>query len=602
MKKILFGFLILNLLSSCVDEDLTPEEEILNGNSTIVATILRNHNPVGEGITVITNPFTYKLTTDAFGQVEFTDIQSGKYNIYAYVSSYGSGKSTVELKDDLQRIDIDILQGVLIEPYVNIISPEHNQGFADNEEIEFTANVNDNNTNIGDLSFKWESNKDGILSGASQSIGGKISLRTSKLSKADHYVKLTVTNQLGISSSDSVRINTLSPKSLNISLTQDADYNVSISWNAPIKEVSSLQVYRSTKEYNSETLIGTLSGSQTSFIDKLVPFSDSVFYYVKSYNSDGYSSKSNVVKSRGIPVFNINAVQAEMLANGSIIYLRSLNQIIGIDYKSLSVVKESSFNGNIGYFHVGNNGFGDELYIPNSDGWLYIYDLSTFNKKESINVGVSVECVISNNAGLLYTSVSPSPWWEDPLRVFNRASLSFVDGGGDFDNTRLRLLPSGSEIIEISTSVSPIDMDYYQFDVSGYFQQHTNDQYHGDHPLDANIFKIAPSNDYLVTSSQGAVYYANSSMKYIGSLPRGLDSFSDFEFNSSATLIYAGLSTQKAIYIYDYQNLNKTGEIATKGYPVFLFRKGNELIVISTPTKFNSYNGPQKIGIEVHQL
>jgi hypothetical protein len=145
-------------------------------------------------------------------------------------------------------------------------------------------------------------------------------------------------------------------------------------------------------------------------------------------------------------------------------------------------------------------------------------------------------------------------------------------------------------------------MEYYQFDATGNFTQHTNDQYHGDHPLDADIFKVAPSNNYLVTSSKGAVYNANSSMTYIGSLPRGSDTFSDFEFNSTATLIYAGLSTQKAIHIYDYQSLNKTGEIETKGYPVFLFRKGNELIVISSPTEFDNYNGPQSIGVEVHQL
>jgi hypothetical protein len=603
MKKLFLGFLILNIITSCGDDDEpTPNEDLLNGNSTIVATILDNNSSVREGITVITDPFTYELKTDAFGQVEFEDIQSGKYDVYAYANSYGSGKSIVELQNDLQRIDIDLIQGVLIEPYVNIISPEFNQGFAENEEIEFIANVNDNNTNIEDLNFEWESDIDGILSGGSISTEGRIALKTSSLTSAEHYVKLTVINQLGISTSDSVLINTLSPNSLSVSLTQDSDFNILIDWSSTANNISSIEVYRSTNEYNSETIIATLSGNETSFTDSLVPFTDSVFYYVKAFNTDGYSSKSNVVGSKGTPVFNINAEQAEMLSSSSIIYLRSGNQIIGLDYENPSISVESSFDGTIGYFHIGNNGFDNELYIPNSDGWLYIYDLTNFTLKESLNVGVPVECVISDNAGLLYISVSPSPWWEDPLRVFNRSSLSFVDGGGDFDDTRLKLLPSGNEIIEITTTIGPTDMDYYQFDATGNFTQHTNDQYHGDHPLDADIFKVAPSNNYLVTSSKGAVYNANSSMTYIGSLPRGSDTFSDFEFNSTATLIYAGLSTQKAIHIYDYQSLNKTGEIETKGYPVFLFRKGNELIVISSPTEFDNYNGPQSIGVEVHQL
>ncbi len=595
--------MILNIITSCgKEDDPTPNEELLNGNSTIVATVLNNNDPVGAGVTVITDPFTYELTTDAFGQVEFEDIASGKYDVYAYVRSYGSGKSTVELKNDLQRIDVDLVQGVFIQPYVDIISPEFNQGFADNEEIEFLANVHDNNTNIEDLNFEWTSNVDGVLAGGSLSADGKISLKTSTLTNAEHYVKLTVTNQLGISSSDSVLINTLSPKSLSINLTQDSEFNVTINWNAPANDVSSLEVFRSTDKNNSATSIATLSGSESSFTDNLVPFADSVFYYIKSFNNEGYSSKSNVAGAKGIPLFKINPEQAEMLLTGSIIYFRSGNQIIGIDYENLSITKESSFDGNIGYFHVGDNGYGDELYIPNSDGWLYIYDLANFSLKESINVGVPVECVISDGSGLLYTSVSPSPWWEDPLRVFNRTSLSFVDGGGDFNDARLRLLPSGNEIIEISTSISPIDMDYYLFDASGNFLQHTNDKYHGDHPLDPDIFKVAPLNNFLVTSSEGAIYNANSSMTYIGSLPRGSNSFSDFEFNSTATSIYAGLRTQKAIYIYDSQSLDKTGEIETKGYPVFLFRKGNELIVVSSPTEFSNFSGPQSIGVEVHQL
>ncbi len=595
--------MILNIITSCgKEDDPTPNEELLNGNSTIVATVLNNNDPVGAGVTVITDPFTYELTTDAFGQVEFEDIASGKYDVYAYVRSYGSGKSTVELKNDLQRIDVDLVQGVFIQPYVDIISPEFNQGFADNEEIEFLANVHDNNTNIEDLNFEWTSNVDGVLAGGSLSADGKISLKTSTLTNAEHYVKLTVTNQLGISSSDSVLINTLSPKSLSINLTQDSEFNVTINWNAPANDVSSLEVFRSTDKNNSATSIATLSGSESSFTDNLVPFADSVFYYIKSFNNEGYSSKSNVAGAKGIPLFKINPEQAEMLLTGSIIYFRSGNQIIGIDYENLSITKESSFDGNIGYFHVGDNGYGDELYIPNSDGWLYIYDLANFSLKESINVGVPVECVISDGSGLLYTSVSPSPWWEDPLRVFNRTSLSFVDGGGDFNDARLRLLPSGNEIIEISTSISPIDMDYYLFDASGNFLQHTNDKYHGDHPLDPDIFKVAPLNNFLVTSSEGAIYNANSSMTYIGSLPRGSSSFSDFEFNSTATSIYAGLRTQKAIYIYDSQSLDKTGEIETKGYPVFLFRKGNELIVVSSPTEFSNFSGPQSIGVEVHQL
>ncbi|WP_010663745.1 hypothetical protein [Marinilabilia salmonicolor] len=86
--------------------------------------------------------------------------------------------------------------------------------------------------------------------------------------------------------------------------------------------------------------------------------------------------------------------------------------------------------------------------------------------------------------------------------------------------------------------------------------QHKDDWQHGDYPLKADIFKIAPSNNYLVTSSSGAVYSADVSMNYIGSLPCGSDSFSDVEFSSGGNIIYAGVKTMRAIYMFDYESLN----------------------------------------------
>lgn len=603
MKKLLFLLVLGGFLTSCGnDNEIIPEEPFLNGNSTIIVTILKDKEPVGQGITVFTNPATLELTTDAFGQVDFENLQSGKYDVYSYETYFGSGKTTVVLNDDLQRIDINLIQGITIDPFVEITSPELNQGFSSGEEIEFTANINDSTTAIEDLIIEWESDIDGKLTGSNITSQGIVSLITSSLSNSEHHIKLTVTNQLGIAATSSILINTLSPKSLDINLTQSSNFDISINWNSSETDISKFELYRLTDDYNSEVLLYTLNNNEMNYIDSKVPFTDSVYYYVKAYNNLGYSSKSNLVRSKGAPVFQINVDQAEISSDGSMIYLRSGNEIISIDINNLSIKNSRSFNGTIGYFHIGNNGFGDELYIPNSDGWLYIYDLSSFELKESINVGVPVDCVISNGTGLLYTSVSPSPWWEDPLRVFNRASLSFVDGGGDFNDTRLKLLPSGNEIIEISTSISPIDMDYYRFDASGNFVEHTDDKYHGDHSLDPDIFKIAPSNNYLITSSEGTVYKADASMNYVGSLPRGSDFFSDFEFNATGTSIYAGLLAKKEISIYNQQNLNKTGKIETKGYPFLLFRKANQLIVLSSPYEFDNYYGPQKIGIEIHDL
>jgi hypothetical protein len=606
MKKFMPFWLWCTLfLFSCAKEEVNPVNPNLNGNSIIVATVKMNGNVVGKGVRVLTDPYTVELKTDEFGQVKFENIRAGSYDVYSYVEKFSSGKTSVRLGEkDLQNIDIELLRGVLLEPNVDIITPEAGQGFASGEEIIFKANISDNRTALNELTYVWESSVDGTLNSATVDAKGVVTLKTNRFSEAEHIIRLKVTNKMGVTAKDSVSINTLSPRSLVASLVKNANATINISWNSTNTNFNRLEVFRYTSENSEAALIASIEGAQTTnYLDKLVPFADSVFYYVKAYNTGGYSSKSNVVKAKGTPIFSIAVEQVEMHPTQSILYLKSGNTITAIDYATMTKVRELSFGGTIGYFHVANNGYGNELYIPSSDGWLYIYDLASFTLKESINVGVSVECVISDGKGLLYTSVRPSPWWEQPLRVYNRRTLSYVTGGGDFDDTRLRLLPSGNEIIEISTSISPVDVDYYRFDQNGFILQHADDKYHGDHPLDPNIFRIAPFNNYFITASSGAIYSADAGLTYQGSLPRGADEFTDFEFNSQATQIYAGVQNKKSVFVYTKQTLNKVAEYQIAGYPQFMFRKDNQLIIVSSPEPVYSYwDKPAKVGVEIVSL
>ncbi|PXY02280.1 hypothetical protein DF185_06430 [Marinifilum breve] len=606
MKKLSFiAFLLLILISSCDNKD-DNANEFLGGDGQIVATILNNGNEVNKGIKVITDPYTNELTTDAFGQVHFKGLKTGTYDVYSYIPKYGSGKTIVKLNDDLQRIDIDIIPGLLAEPYVFISSPQLYAGFSTDEEITFKARVLDNNTSIDDLKLQWSSNIDGDLELFSKDEEGYVVMKTSSLSKGKHYIKIEATNNLGITSGDSIIINTLAPKSIDLEVEKLADHSAKLKWSNLDHEVVKMELYRSIPgQYNSELVTSITNFSSNEFIDTKVPFAEKLSYYAVLYNKENYERTSNWVETTGTPTFLNSIQQAELHPSKPIIYMLSDNKITAVNYEDYTVVDELSLNGSIGYFHIGNNGFGNELYIPSSDGWLYIYDLDNLNEKEKINVGVAVECVISNNKGLLFASVSPSPWWEQPLRSYSRETLEYIDGSGDFDDTRLRLLPSGNEIIEITTSITPIDMDYYKFDESGKFTLHKEDRYHGDHPLDANIFKVSNVNNVIITSREGALYHANSSMEFIGTLPRGNDTYNDFEFNSNETKIFAGINDKKQIDIFNYSSLSRIDNFKTKGYPVFILRKDNKLVIVSSGNSYSNsyyYSSHGDIGIETIDL
>ncbi|NAS10528.1 hypothetical protein [Poritiphilus flavus] len=605
MKKPILLLLSLCLFFSCSKDEDPTEGPNLEGNSTIVVTVIENNTPVEEGVTVITLPATKELLTNSFGQVEIADIPAGKYDVYAYIPSYGSGKTVTSIEtDELQNIDVDLIQGRLLEPSTIILSPSNNTGFADGEEVSFTGVVADNNTIAAELIHEWSSDLDGVISNSTIDANGNTSVNTSTLSQGEHVITLSATNNLGITSSSTIQINTLSPPEVELVSVKNNDGTISLDWGSLPQDIERIEIIRYVGQgsYTEET-IAVFTDNITTYIDHTVPFAESVSYYIKYFNNTGRSRISNTVTEEGAPIFNFQPIQAEIHWSRSLIYIKTPNnKIVVLDYEKQEIVLEKVFEGTIGNFAIGDNGFGEELYVPSSDGWIYIYDLSTFEYKEVINVGDPVTSVVTDQNGLVYSSSAPSPWWEQPLKVFNRSDLQFVDGGGDFDRCILRMLPSNNEIIEISTTISPIDMDYYRFDSNGMFVESKDDRYHGDHPLNARIFKVAPSNGYLVTSSQGAVYSADSNMDYKGVLPRGSGTFSDFEFSADASSIYGALSNSKAINIFNGTNLNKTGEISTGGYPAFIFRRGNQIISLSSPTQFETAyyhsNGANSFGLE----
>jgi hypothetical protein len=184
----------------------------------------------------------------------------------------------------------------------------------------------------------------------------------------------------------------------------------------------------------------------------------------------------------------------------------------------------------------------------------------------------------------------PSPWWEQPVRTYSRSTGINISGNGDNEGDRLRFIPNTDNIISISTSVSPVDMEYFELNSSGQILLHKDDSYHGDHPLDPNIFRISSNGEFVVTGQVGAVYSASSTMIYKGMIDRGSLYFSDFAFSNDGNTIYAGTSNRNSLQIVKYPQLTRSDEILIKGYPKFLFNFNGKIISISrTDTNSDTY-------------
>ncbi|MEP3514830.1 MAG: hypothetical protein ABJN10_04730, partial [Nonlabens ulvanivorans] len=261
------------------------------------------------------------------------------------------------------------------------------------------------------------------------------------------------------------------------------------------------------------------------------------------------------------------------------------------------VVNETNLQGTIGYSDIGDNGYGVEIYTPSDNGYIYVYNADNLSLITSINTGLKTASVVTNGLGHVIASVEPSAWWEQPIRTYSRESGIHIDGNGDHERDRLRMIPGRNEVISITTTVSPVDMEYFKIGSTGEIEIHEDDQYHGDYPLNPRIFRVSDDGTYSITSEDGAVYLANSSMEYKGQLQHGTLRFSDFAFSDDGAIIYAATSNRKSIQIGHYPSLTRDDEFLTKGFPILIIRDGDKIISLSKASE-NAIN----TGIEIIQL
>lgn len=446
---------------------------------------------------------------------------------------------------------------------------------------------------------------DGELNTNSPDIDGNATFTTNSLSRGIHQITITAEDSDGYTASASIAVSTLSPSAITLLEPVKNEGKVFLEWTEyPTSDFLKYEIYRTDgncTEQNQE-LLGTISEKGTiNFTDELPPIEFQVCYFIRVTNNENNSRNSNL-ETVDLPsghIFNFEAFDMLKHPSENYIYLidQSGQKLIKFDYENLEVVNETNLQGFVKYCDIGNNGFGVEIYVPSDNGNVYVYDAESLDLTTTISTDIAATCAVLDELGNVIISVRPSPWWEDPIRTFSRSNGINIDGGGEWDDERLRKVPNTNEYISINEGSSPPDMNYYTFDDSGNFGEYEDDDYHGNHPLNAQIFRISNDGTYCITSRDGAVYLANSSMEFKGLLQSGPLEFSDFAFSDDGATIYAATSNRKSIQIGNYPSLIRYDEILTKGFPVFIIRDGDKIISLSKSSE-NSIN----TGIEVIQL
>ncbi|WP_353722961.1 hypothetical protein [Dyadobacter sp. 676] len=589
------------LLGSCKKE---VDPKVTTGDLFVTVYSSEGYNQVpAKNVNVFTKPQSIQGVTDEFGSVLLKGITPGSYEVFASQSGFGSGKSVVEIRrDSLVKVFINIVKGVTtaIAPEIKLILPALPAAYSPNDQINFSADITDQDTSPNDITVKWESSLDGVFHTSSPDQKGNVAF-TKGLSKGQHSITVTATDKDQYSSTFTFALSTTAPKPVTLTSAVKKESNIALAWTKYVgDDFRSYEIYRSEAENSSnETLVATIDNINTlTMVDSLAPFSTQIFYYLRVVTKTESSRNSNSIKvdnpAGSVFLFNPEDVVMHPTLNRFYAVDKGAGKLRMINIDTFEETGSITLQGTPGFIDVGDNGFGMEVYVPSSDGWIYVYDADKLTLKKSINTGLPTPCVVTNGSGYLAASVTPSPWWEQPVRTYSRATGINIGGNGGFEGDRLRFVPGQQKIISISRSVSPIDMEYFELNAKGEILLHVDDTQHGDYPLNPNIFRISRSGDYLVTGGEGAVYLTTKAMEYKGMIQRGSLMFSDFAFSDDGKTIYAATQNRKSIQIAHYPQLTRDNEILLRGTPRFVFYRRGKLYTISMVSE-----APYKFGIEV---
>jgi hypothetical protein len=551
------------------------------------------------GANVFTVPPTKQAITDEFGSVLITDLEPASYEVYANLDGYGSGKQVVKIMpDSLKNVSVYVKQGVNIgfTPEIEIILPGSPANFALNEKIVFSLSVTDSDTPAEDLDVVISSNLDGTILETHPDASNNIKFETTTLSRGLHEITVSATDEDGFTTSKIINVSTIAPGNITLESAVVESGSVHLQWQKySFNDFKRYEVLRSENKDSEGQVIASFSDIDVvSYVDGLPPFTSEAYYYIRVSNTEEQTRNSNkiqVTEPAG-KIYYYSISDAVHHPTEPIVYIvdNASQKLISINYQDETILNSISLGETVGKIDIADNGYGLEIYVPNNSGFIKIYDAGTFNLIKSINTGLATRSVATNGNGYIVASVMPSPWWEQPIRTYSRSTGINISGNGDNEGDRIRFIPNTDKIITISTSVIPVDMEYLEMDINGKILLHEDDSYHGDHPLDPNIFRISSNGEFVITGNQGAVYSATSSMTYKGMVDRGTLNFSDFAFSNDGNTIYAGTSNRTSLQIIKYPELTRNDEILTKGYPKFLFYANGEIISISkTESSVDNY-------------
>lgn len=314
------------------------------------------------------------------------------------------------------------------------------------------------------------------------------------------------------------------------------------------------------------------------YIDQLGPIKSEYYYKLIAYNNYGHFVMSNTVQylMEGIATIEFIPDACMYSALEDRIVLCLDDNIYIFDCKENKIVAHRTQD--IYYsdrFCIGNNGFGDEIYVLTVFGKLQIFDFD-LNLKHSINVNDAfLVDVTTDNNGLLF--VKGENEYEFYIYSINRENLSVVGTyTGKYDWCKLACFTENNELIEIEYS----GIYSHSYDYTGSLS--FNNKYLD---LSANyrIIERFPDGSKFLLGNEG--FIIESSLDSYTQLNNNPYNIFYNDFAISTEYIFGSINGQKQIDVFD-MFYNKVDPIVSEIYPRFISASDEMLYVVGTISNY----------------
>ncbi len=333
--------------------------------------------------------------------------------------------------------------------------------------------------------------------------------------------------------------------------------------------VSSYVAYRVSANYNSEA--------------------DDVTGIARRVYSNYKEHSRNDIKFLGVDPMDV------LLDNAQLYIFDGNSTIAKYDVFTKQIVKQVNIGGTINYADMGIHNGQKEIYVPRTDGWIYVLN-TNLEKTDAINVGAAAYSVVYHN-GYLYTTVmAPGSGKKADgkplhynLHVYNRTTKQLVANS----NNNIKEGPerikkvSGTNVelfgvlgnVSANLGVNDYDLYYMKYDANGNYISHQKAL--AGNVVTPIIMEAYPDGSKIVTGIRGRIFNKNLVLEGMFSDTELSETYtSAFGFNAAQNLVYVGRS-DRTIDVINMSDNSVQRTIKTTGHPHKIFFEAGNIICVS---------------------